>query len=508
MKTTILQNKLVPILYLSILIIIKIIIQLTLYHQGFVSVSADEFSRGIRAAKWALNPRVDIISDFNEIWLPFEKYVNGIALRVIPDVYWTPRITVFIASCILLIAYFFFVYLIFADIRVSIVSAIWIIFQPWYAWLSATPMLEMYYLSLLFVGLVFIVAWLKTLKNTLLLGAGISFFLSSGFHVPSWVYLNGIILVTIFFFVKIWHTNKLKLAWFIGFLFLSNLFVMCFEIFEFFFKGQFLGFLQGHTIYSKIIYGGYNIPFLNKLIYYPKLVIDNISPFSWIFVIISFVLLMRGSKNNLRWFPFSLSIVALMINSVMNTVSVPATAAPGRYSLYFILHIAPYIAFGFIMPNIKPSRLTKFIKIIGTIIFLFSIIWDIEKLYNFPNGMTKEAIRTGKYIKVYLDKIQSDSKRYMVELKYWDFLGVELTAEYYNNRFYDREYDVYNRNTPSIFFEDKQIVCTFLRKHRIQIVALANNSLKEIAASLSCLKEKETIGDWTLYIMLMTSKLW
>jgi len=222
--------------YLFILIGIKLIIQLTLYRKGFISVSADEFSRGIRAAKWALIPKVDIAKDFNEIWLPFEKYLNGLVLRIIPDVYWAPRITVMIASCILLIAFFFIVYLIFEDLKVSFVSALWIVCHPWYAWLSGTPMLEMYYLSFLFVGLVFLFYWLKTLNNSLLFWAGVSFLFASGFHVQSWVYINSIIILTVAFYIHRNKLNTLTLGWLTGFLFLSNLFILSYEIFEFNYK--------------------------------------------------------------------------------------------------------------------------------------------------------------------------------------------------------------------------------------------------------------------------------
>ena len=349
-----------------------------------------------------------------EIWLPFEKYLNGLVLRIIPDVYWAPRITVMIASCILLIAFFFIVYLIFEDLKVSFVSALWIVCHPWYAWLSGTPMLEMYYLSFLFVGLVFLFYWLKTLNNSLLFWAGVSFLFASGFHVQSWLYINSIIILTVAFYIHRNKLNTLTLGWLTGFLFLSNLFILSYEIFELITKGSLFAFLQGHTNYSKIFYGGYNVSLLDKLLYYPFLIIQNISPVSWILIITALFLLWRQAELKFRWFPFSLCVVTLIINSIMNVFSVPATAAPGRYSIFFVLQLAPYISYTVVLPIANPSGITKYYRVIGTILFLLAILGSTNKIYEFPNGMSNDAIQVGKFIKSRLDSITSDKIGYMV----------------------------------------------------------------------------------------------
>ena len=60
-------------IYLGALVFLKIILQAVLYRRGFISVSADEFSRGITAARWALHPRLNILADLQEVWLPLEN---------------------------------------------------------------------------------------------------------------------------------------------------------------------------------------------------------------------------------------------------------------------------------------------------------------------------------------------------------------------------------------------------------------------------------------------------
>ena len=119
------------IIYLVSLIAIRLGMQVTLYQRGFIVVAADEFARGIRAAKWADNPQIDILADVQGTWLPFEKYLNGLFLYIVPDVIVAPRITVFIASCLLLITLYIFTYFLFKHVAIAILSTLFIAFQPW-----------------------------------------------------------------------------------------------------------------------------------------------------------------------------------------------------------------------------------------------------------------------------------------------------------------------------------------------------------------------------------------
>ena len=101
------------IIYLVSLTFVRAGIQIALYRQGFISVAADEFARGIRAAKWAENPHINILTDVQGIWLPLEKYLNGLLLLVWPDVILAPRVTVFAASCLLLVTMYLLTYYLF-----------------------------------------------------------------------------------------------------------------------------------------------------------------------------------------------------------------------------------------------------------------------------------------------------------------------------------------------------------------------------------------------------------
>ena len=77
----------------------------------------------------------------------------------------------------------------------------------------------------------------------------------------------------------------------IAYYFLSNAFIITFILVEFASTGKALNFLAGHTSYSKWFYDGFNVPVLEKLSYYPQLILRNVSPVIWTLVIVALIFL-------------------------------------------------------------------------------------------------------------------------------------------------------------------------------------------------------------------------
>jgi hypothetical protein len=496
--------------YLSFLISLKIVSQLTLFSRGFISVSADEFARGIRAAEWALQPRFDILADVKEIWLPLEKYLNGLLLLVWPDVIRAPRVTVFVASCLVLIALFVFVYYLFNNFQVAALASAFVVFQPWYAWLSGTPMLEMYYLACFLGGLVFLTMWLREERRGYWFWAGCCFMLASCFHVQSWIFINVVNLITVSYLGQYIRQKRFGYLWrLIGFYVLGNLFIITVSIVAFLDTGQLFAFLANHTSYSKWFYGGYNVSVLEKLLYYPKLLIQNSSGAVWLLLSVALVVLLRDKANKWKWFPLTLAVAGLSINSAMNVVSGPPSAAPGRYSLFYVIMISPYLAYGtyhlWVIGRLWMSRWmsrigARALAVLATGLFLYSVWWGIVRIPDFPQGMSMDAVETGYYLnQVLSDNGSNSATNYLVELKYWDFLAIKLTAGHYDTLVFDREYNLFNRDTPSIFSGGKTEVSADLRSQNIVYVALRDPDLKANARRMGFLRAMRDVGNWTVY---------
>lgn len=492
------------VIYLGALVLLKIAIQTLLYRRGFISVSADEFSRGIRAAQWALQPRLDIL-EMKEVWLPFEKYLNGLLLLVWPDVMLAPRATVFVASCLVLIGLFVLAYHLFGKFSVAALASLFVIFQPWYAWLSGTPMLEMYYLACFVGGLVFLVMWLKEECRGYWFWAGCCFMLASGFHVQSWIMINVVNLLTMVDLYRYVRQKQYGRVWrLLGFCFLGNALIIAFVIVGFTRTGYLFDFLAEHTSYSKWFYSGYNVSVLEKLLYYPKLVIQYSSGVFWVLVVVALAFLWRDQDRRWRFFPLAVAALVLIVSSVMNVLSAPPTAAPGRYSLFYMLMLSPYLAYGAYRlakwGQRWSSRVVAYAPaILSAVLFLYGVWWGISRLPDFPRGMPLDAVETGCRLNEMLSQNTPAATTYMVELRYWDFLAINLTAGHYDAIVFDREYNIYDRNTPSIFDEEIADISAYMILHKVRYVALRDPDLKAKAQSTGFLSPQQDVGDWTIY---------
>jgi hypothetical protein len=288
--------------------------------------------------------------------------------------------------------------------------------------------------------------------------------------------------------------------------------IIIFSGIEFINTGNIFGFLASHTSYSKWFYSGYNESFLEKALYYPRLIVNNLSISGWILFIVAIFFLFRDRDRKWKIYPLIFSLLALITGSAMNIISVPATAAPERYSIIYIILISPYLAYALVEVVSKMSTIqSKMFKyaIIGlsTILFIHSLVWGIQKLPNYPKTVSPDAIRTGNYLREKLNQYpDNDVPSYMVELVYWEFLGVETTTGYFNSIVFDREYDIYNRNTRSIFSDETEGPLPVLLSQNVKYIALYSSNTKDAANQLSYLLPIQEFSNWKIYEFIVQEK--
>lgn len=492
-------------LFLGAVIVLRAIGQFLLYKRGFLNVSADEFARGISAAQWALQPRFDLFDGPTGAWLPLERYLNGLMLVLWPDTIIAPRVTVFLASCLVLLGLYLLVRQLFGKFAIAALAIVFVVFQPWFVWLSGTPMLEMYFLGFFVLGFFFQLAWLKDDRRGYWIFAGLSFAIASGFHVQSWFLVNLFNLLTIGFLVQFIRTKEYgRLGRLVGYYFLSNAVIILFLAIEFYFSGEILGFLAVHTSYSWWFYGGYDVPIVEKLFYYPSLLLSNTSVAFWPLVFFGLGFLMVEKDRIWKLFPLMIALLLLLFSSISNVFSGPASAAPARYSLVYIVLLSPYLANGTFRivqwARQHPSRLARYLSLAAALIlFSYTLFWGAIRAHEHPGGH-QGAVQAGRYLNDLLSQADlGETQTYMVELEYWDFLAVTLTAGYYDQVVYDREQDIRNRETPSIFEEEPVDVYDVLAEENVRYIALHDPGLKARVQEASFLSPQGSVDGWTIY---------
>jgi len=492
--------------WLGVLVAVKVVLVRAMYAHGFLSVSADEFSRGVQAMEWAAHPTL-AWADFLQTWLPPERILNGTALMLWPEPIWAPRLTAFVGSCVLLVAFHRLVRLLFAPWAVAALASALLVVQPWYAWLSATPMLESYYLPLLFLGLGFLVEWLRDDVPGRWLAAALCFLAASGFHVQSWLVVNLVHVLTLGILVQAIRRRAwgrvMRLA---GVYVISDAFMLAIVIGGYVAQGTPFRFLTLHTGYSRWFREGYNVSVADKLFFYPRLLAPWIPWSAWILLALGLALAARAAQRRWMLAPALLGIVSLAAYSVFNVSSAPPTAAPQRYTLLWTMLALPYVAYGAYRlcadaraarPLVRGAALVAAGALVGLLASR-----SLALAARIPDGLPWSAVTAGLRLRSLMDAPGADpARRYMVEVRYWDFLAVEVGAAHPGRVAFDRDRDRERRDAPSLFLQDPDAVRARLAELGVEWVALTSPALIERAEAWPWLVRVDQVQEWTLYVL-------
>lgn len=484
------------------LLCIKAVLQLYLYGRGFLSLSADEYSRGIMAARWALDGTLSTRIRMGD-WLPFETYLNGLSLMVWDDVVWTPRITAFFFSCFLLVYFLKLVHHLLGRSPVTLLAGLFLVFNPWFLWLSGTPMLEIYYLAPLVAGLYYVLKWISARRDRYLVIGGILFLFSTGFHSQSWILVNVVNLCLCYFGWRMLrqkdYTGLLKLA---GFFILGNLFIIIYIPSDYLATGQWLAMFHRHTLRTMEYYGGYEVGLFDKLAYYPRLVVKS-AALIWIFLPIGIYWLRGESGKQIKLFPLAVGLGALLFYSVFNLLSVPASAAPGRYSLPFFILFVPYAALGIYTLTERSGRhtLLRVRRAAAAILVLCILGLGLLKALDFEEKSAKAAVSIGQYMRESLEKDGVAAKgTVMVELSYWDYLYVVLPVRYYDRVKYDRkESDEFSGIPSALLSMDDGEILVHMRSRDTKLIAVKDDAIKNKLDGLPFMRKIVERDVWALY---------
>jgi hypothetical protein len=489
------------------LLCLKLILQFYLYWSGFVAVSADEHSRGIRAASWILGTHCTLgppwcwpswgstIPIYTGAWLPFELYLNGLSIKISNNVVLAPRITALLSSFLALYFYFRMAKRMFNDsIAISVTACIILIFYPWFAWLSWAPMLDIYYLTFFLCGLYLFQLWLVQDRDYFLVASSLFMIFATGFHSQSWVLVNATSLVAgVLGLCLMSRGSYSKAAKLICYAIANNSFIALYIIVEFYSENQLFAFFADHTAGSKPFYD--DVSAFRRIAYYPHLVIEA-GKVLWILCLLSVVTIWTGEKVRWKLLPFVVGVIALFGYSVFNVFSVPATAAPGRYALPFFVLFSPYAAHGLFVAATTLSR-AKWMFLVAAVIFVVGPN-AIETL-RFPHARDRAALEAGRYVGAAIDE-SGPGAAYMLEAEDWDFLAVMLTAAHYERGLVDRSsLPVGRQPGPSLLSRSRSALLEYLEANNIKVVAVKSAELKVRLDEFDFAMRDRQIGPWSLY---------
>lgn len=141
----------------ALVLVLAVLLQAALYQLPLYRLSADESARSLMAhgLSWenALQPW---------IWPPFYKICVGLALKLVDDVFVVPRLLSSLAGLAVVLALMRLAHLLFADRRVTLVTAIFAALIPYRLLFSVVPLSDIYYLLFVSLAATEVLAWLRS----------------------------------------------------------------------------------------------------------------------------------------------------------------------------------------------------------------------------------------------------------------------------------------------------------------------------------------------------------
>ena len=466
--------------FLTAILSVKAAMAVGLYASGFAGVSADEYTRSIFAMMWAQSPH---LVAGKTAWLPFEQYLNGALLRIVPNPLWIPRLTVFIASCVLIAFYYKLVRLLFESRFAATVSAVGLTVFPWYAWLSATPALDEYYVAAMLAGLYYAARWAIERCKIALYAASGAFFLATGFHYQSWLVLAVIDLGNLWLLARLCRSGDWSsIAHQVMATLIAHIYIMFTLTTTYRDAGNPFAFLESHNEFTKELYGGYAVSPIEKLLYYPRLLVTESNPIFGALAIYGAALRTSEGRGLRVRALLMLGLGVIAAYSLFNLWSVPPSAAPGRFALIFYVLLLPYA-------GLALDRLVKYPQFVATrtqgaqwlvaLCLVLGTLWGLNQVRQFGDRQGwNGAVKAGYVISDLLREVDPKGG-YLIELvSRWEWMGVKLSAGHYDNQYFDRPFDRYPfQSGPSWLEAGSDEFAAQLRSRRIVAMAFKDPQL-------------------------------
>lgn len=141
-------------------------------------------------------------------------------------------------------------------------------------------------------------------------------------------------------------------------------------------------------------------------------------------------------------------------------------------------------------------------------LFVYGVWWGVTRIPDYPRGMALDAVEAGRELHEVLDGSGfRELETYMVELRFWDYLAVQLLAGHFDRIVFDREYDLRDRERPSIFGREAREIHASLAQQKVRYVALRDPELKAVAEGTGFLRPEADAGGWTIYEVVAGSEV-
>ncbi len=478
---------------LALFLAARILLQVWLYRVGFISLTADEFSRTVIAARWAESPYLF----WSGVWLPIQTYIYGIGLRLAYDLVATPRILTIVFGLASIVLMFLVSLELMENAAIALVSAILLGINPLHIWLSSTPLTEILHTALILACVWgFLRFWRTQALGYLCLSSAL-LALANGVRFEAWM-VSLIFSVTLGFWwlkrlpsrqaqaPRAWHLlAAASLPWF---------FPLAWMVGSYRASGNPLDFMAAIRSYKLTFYGATHSyrNYLSALL--------RIDPFATVlFPLGAIAALWRSNSRRSGWYAALVVLPAAIFIGLHGGQTEP----PGNYVRYmapFLFLFYPFIAWLLVKAAGRlPARAAW--QIAGLALSLVIIaFFQIRTAFHFVDDPAASGLAVGSYLKdLRLTQPASENLPALIEVSYWQYLAIQVGANDVDSILFDRKMGAQYRQAPSEIDANPQALKDCIAHFQIAYIIVKSASLTSFLQDRLGLSPGQKVNGYTFY---------
>jgi len=398
------------------LILIKSLLQISLFQNGYKWLSADDFCRTVKSFEWLQKPELH-----SGVWLSGHFWFNGIAMLFIKNLF-VAATAVNVVFSALTVVYFYNVIEISFDKKTAFFSSLVFCVFPFQVWLSISGLPESIYFFFVIAGIYYFIKWKTSGGNKIFLVFGaVMFMFSNMFRYEGWLF--SIVFV---FFVSLDYksgkkfTKEVTKNVLISLISLST--VVIWLVLNYIdYKDIFYFAKETNKIYED--YGA--AKYLQRLIQYPTFLFyaAPVTTVLSIKVAWDFVRSIFSNKNGFDKIMLYFAMFNMLELTLLMIQGLAGTGGTNMISRYIVINALLFLPFAvYQVFKFRKSLVVSYL----IIIILVNYIW----CYYFPQSFRADTIETGLLLKNQIEKnITADEKIYFEEVEgYYDVFAVQALS--------------------------------------------------------------------------------
>jgi hypothetical protein len=463
---------------------LAVIIQIFLFQIGFYSISGDESDRSIQAFNWAIGSPV-----YDASWLPLHKIILGLGLKIVPDLFWTPRIINSFFGILLIPLLAWLAQELFQSKKVTILTSILCCFFFPRIIFTAVPLTENIFIAVIVSAISFYIRWIKNNKSVYILASSIIFLISCTIRYEGWLFSASFGLLVCYHFF--WRQPCISLKTFITIILLLSTFPLYWFYYHYIESGSAFSFLFSTTERYSLIHGNsFFIQIKNSLL--PQFIFQNIVSIN---LLGFFTIIVLWEKNNIIRLFFTIVLISF---SIMTLATIIGKALPSHNFWrvpavwsFLLLPFTAYLIFNLktFFPNIKHYS-NKVIVIVFMIFNLTMTAYEVNKRSSF----TEEQFQAGYF----LSKILEDNfnKKVLIETTGWGYINILVSSQHPNHFIFNTGADP---KLPTSSMLTQNLDFNFLKGKELRFFLFKSKNYKSILDNSVNFKLLKVFGEWSLY---------